>query len=147
MKPIKMLIILITTILAMLGIISCKDTIVPAEKMPSVAKSFVEEYFPGTPVSYVKKEPKLTGAAYEIVLQDGTEIEFNSKGEWNKVDCKRKAVPAKLIPATITDYVNNNFPGQFIVKIAKEHFGTEIELDNDLELKFDKNGKLMNIDD
>lgn len=31
--------------------------------------------------------------------------------------------------------------------IDKEPFGTEIELDNDLELKYDKQGRLMNIDD
>ena len=33
------------------------------------------------------------------------------------------------------------------VKIDKERYGYEIELGNDLELKFDKNGKLLNIDD
>jgi hypothetical protein len=147
MKPIRMLIILITTVLAMLGIISCKESIVPADKLPSSAKSFIEEYFPGIPVSYVKKDSHLIGTTYEIVLQDGTEIEFDSKGEWDKVDCKRLEVPAKLIPAAITDYVKKNFLGQFIVMIDKEHFGTEIELNNDLELRFDKKGQLMNIDD
>ena len=63
------------------------------------------------------------------------------------MDCKRKAVPSGLIPAALTDYVNNNFAGQFIVMIDKEPFGTEIELDNDLELKFDKKDQLINIDD
>ena len=147
MKPVKMLIILITTILAMLGIISCQETIVPADNLPSSAKSFIEEYFPGVPVSYVKKDSKLISTTYEIILQDGTEIEFGSKGVWDKVDCKRKAVPSGLIPAAITDYVNNNFAGQFIVMIDKEPFGTEIELDNDSELKFDKKDQLINIDD
>ena len=147
MKQIKKLIILITTILAMLGIISCQETIVPADNLPSSAKSFIEEYFPGVPVSYVKKDSKLISTTYEIILQDGTEIEFGSKGVWDKVDCKRKAVPSGLIPAAITDYVNNNFAGQFIVMIDKEPFGTEIELDNDLELKFDKKDQLINIDD
>lgn len=147
MKPVKMLIILITTILAMLGIISCQETIVPADNLPSSAKSFIEDYFPGVSVSYVKKDSKLISTTYEIILQDGTEIEFGSKGVWDKVDCKRKAVPSGLIPAAITDYVKNNFAGQFIVMIDKEPFGTEIELDNDLELKFDKKDQLINIDD
>lgn len=147
MKPVKMLIILITTILAMMGIISCQETIVPADNLPSSAKSFIEEYFPGVSVSYVKKDSKLISTTYEIILQDGTEIEFGSKGVWDKVDCKRKAVPSGLIPAALTDYVNNNFAGQFIVMIDKEPFGTEIELDNDLELKFDKKDQLINIDD
>ena len=72
MKPVKMLIILITTILAMLGIISCKETIVPADNLPSSAKSFIEEYFPGVPVSYVKKDSKLISTTYEIILQENS---------------------------------------------------------------------------
>ncbi len=147
MKPIKMLIILLTTVLAMLGIISCKETIVPAEKMPSAAKAFIEEYFPGRSVSYVKRDSKLMGTTYEIVLQDGTEIDFNSKGEWDKVDCKRTAVPSSLVPTAIANYIETSFAGQIIVKIDKEHYGFEIELGNDLELRFDKNGKLITIDD
>jgi hypothetical protein len=34
-----------------------------------------------------------------------------------------------------------------IVKIDREAFGYEIELSSDLELKFDKNGKMLEIDD
>ena len=34
-----------------------------------------------------------------------------------------------------------------IVKIDREPYGHEIELSGGLELKFDKNGKLLHIDD
>lgn len=37
--------------------------------------------------------------------------------------------------------------GQVIVKIDKETFGHEIELASGLELKFDKKGKQVNVDD
>ena len=40
-----------------------------------------------------------------------------------------------------------NFPGVFVVKVDKERYGYEIELSNELELKFDKKGNLMSIDD
>jgi hypothetical protein len=43
--------------------------------------------------------------------------------------------------------VKGSFPGAFVVKIDKERYGYEIELSNDLELKFDKRDNLMNIDD
>ncbi len=52
-----------------------------------------------------------------------------------------------IILDAIAAYVQTNFPGPVIVKIDKELFGYEIELLNDLELKFDKNGRLVNIDD
>ena len=121
--------------------------IITADKLPATAQTFIKEYFPGSDISYAKKDKELTKTTYEVVLQDGTEIDFDSKGQWDKIDCKRATVPAKLIPDAIATYVQTNFPGQAIVKIDKELFGYEIELQNDLELKFDKNGRLVNIDD
>ncbi len=56
-------------------------------------------------------------------------------------------MPSQLIPAIIAEYVETSFPGQIIVKIDKEPTGVDIELGNDLELKFNKNGKLIDIDD
>ena len=132
--------------LTSLTLISCSDRIIPSEKLPAAAQSFLKEYFPDSPISYVKKEADLT-PTYEVVLQNGTEIEFNKKGQWDNIDCKRLAVPAALIPAAISEYVNANFPGQSIVKIDRETYGHEIEMANGLELKFDKKGKLLHIDD
>ena len=132
---------------ASVSFVSCKDVIITADKLPAAAQTFIKEYFPGSDISYAKKDKELTKTTYEVVLQDGTEIDFDSKGQWDKIDCKRATVPAKLIPDAIATYVQTNFPGQAIVKIDKELFGYEIELLNDLELKFDKNGRLVNIDD
>ncbi len=137
----------IAALFASASFVSCKDVIITADKLPATAQTFIKEYFPGSDISYAKKDKELTKTTYEVVLQDGTEIDFDSKGQWDKIDCKRATVPAKLIPDAIATYVQTNFPGQAIVKIDKELFGYEIELLNDLELKFDKNGRLVNIDD
>ena len=146
MRTIKSILMTIVIALTSLTLISCSDRIIPSEKLPAAAQSFLKEYFPDSPISYVKKEADLT-PTYEVVLQNGTEIEFNKKGQWDNIDCKRLAVPATLIPAAISEYVNANFPGQSIVKIDRETYGHEIEMANGLELKFDKKGKLLHIDD
>lgn len=146
MKTIKSILVTIVIALTSLTLISCSDRIIPSEKLPAAAQSFLKEYFPDSPISYVKKEADLT-PTYEVVLQNGTEIEFNKKGQWDNIDCKRLVVPAALIPAAISEYVNANFPGQSIVKIDRETYGHEIEMANGLELKFDKKGKLLHIDD
>ena len=146
MKTIKSILMTIVIALTSLTLISCSDRIIPSEKLPAAAQSFLKEYFPDSPISYVKKEADLT-PTYEVVLQNGTEIEFNKKGQWDNIDCKRLAVPAALIPAAISEYVNANFPGQSIVKIDRETYGHEIEMANGLEIKFDKKGKLLHIDD
>ena len=147
MKNIARLIVAISVFLASASFISCEDAIITAEKLPAAARAFIEEYFPESAVSYVKKDKELTKTIFEVVLQDGTEMEFDGKGQWDNVDCKNRAVPAALIPTAITEYVNTNFPGQVIVKIDKEFHGYEIELSSDLDLKFDKDGKLIKVDD
>lgn len=142
-----MLILILTTILTITGIISCKDSIITADRLPDAARSFINEYFAENTISYIKKDRGLANISYEVVHQDGTEIEFDKSGNWDSIDCKRNAVPAGLVPDAISEYVQVNFPGQLIVKIDREAFGYEIELSSDLELKFDKNGKMLEIDD
>lgn len=142
-----MLILILTTILTITGIISCKDSIITADRLPDAARSFINGYFAENTISYIKKDRGLANISYEVVLQDGTEIEFDKSGNWDSIDCKRNAVPAGLVPDAISEYVQVNFPGQLIVKIDREAFGYEIELSSDLELKFDKNGKMLEIDD
>ena len=116
---------------------------IPVEQLPKAAKDFVAKYFPGQNIIYAEKEY----GKYEARFNNGTEIEFDKKGNWDKVDCKTTAVPAALIPEAIVQYVQANFAGAVITKIDKERYGYEIELSNDIDLKFNKQGALIGMDD
>lgn len=113
---------------------------------PAITK-FVNQYFPGTNILMVNAE----WDEYEVMLSDGTKVEFNKSSEWKKIDCEHSttnpAVPAELIPEAISTYAKTNFAGQAITKIHKERKGWEIELGNNLEVKFNKNFKVTEIDD
>lgn len=147
MRIIVKLLVAIAALSASGTMVSCKDVIIGSEELPAAAQSFLEDYFPGNPVSYAKKDREFAKTSYEVVLRDGTEVEFDAKGQWDNVDCKKSAVPAALIPTSVADYVQTNFPDQLIVKIDREPYGHEIELLSGLELKFGKKGDLINIDD
>ena len=123
------------------------DKVVPEEQLPAAAQSFIQKTFPGQAVSYAKVDRDFGRTTYEVCLNNGTELEFDKKGNWDKVDCKFSAVPANLIPAAIADYVKAHFAGNKIVKIDKERYGYDVELSNELDLKFNKKGQLVNIDD
>ena len=123
------------------------DRIISPDKLPAAAKTFVQQYFPNNTISYAKADKEFMKTTYEARLDDGTEIDFTGSGEWDKVDCKFKAVPAAIVPAAIAQYVASSFPGAVIVKIDKERYGYEVELNNDLELKFNKEGALLYVDD
>ena len=119
------------------------DRVITANQLPAAAQTFINQTFPGATIMYAE----IDDGKYEVHLNDGTEINFDRKGNWDKVDCKLKAVPAHLIPATIASNVETQFSGTVITKIDKERYGYEIELSNGLDLKFNRQGMLSEIDD
>ena len=123
------------------------DRIIPVEQLPAAAKTFVQKHFPKAAISYASKDFEFGGAKFEARLADGTEVDFDNRGNWDKVDCYMEAVPSALVPATIAQYIKANHPGTFVTKIDKERYGYEIELSNDLDLKFNRNGQLIGFDD
>ena len=136
-------------ITAFIAILFCGVTTATAQNKntnPQITK-FVEQYFPKANILMVNAE----WDEYEVRLSDGTQIEFNKTPEWKKVDCDHSnvynSVPAALVPEPITTYVKTNFAGQSIIKIEKSRRSWEVELSNDLEIKFDKNFNVTKIDD
>lgn len=116
-------------------------------RLPQAARQFIEKYFPSARVSYIKIDSEfMRGDTYEVLLTDQTEIDFDSKGSWQEVDCKKKAVPAALVPETVKEYVKVNFPREIITQIDRRR-GVEVELGNDFSLKFNKKGKFVGMDD
>lgn len=122
------------------GIVSLKEIMIPTDKLPAAIGAFLDKYFPGATVSHAKKGAKPLNKKFKVFLQDGTEIRFNAKGKWEKIDCKQSPVPAALIPTSITDHVHTHFPDMVIVKIEKKRFGYALAVSSDEELKFDKKG-------
>ena len=123
------------------------DRVIPTQQLPAAAQTFVQNTFPGKGIAYATIDRDFGKTTYDVRLNDGTEVDFDSKGTWDKVDCGFSAVPAQLVPVAIANYVKANYAGATIVKIDKEHHGYDIELSNDLELKFNKQGQLIGFDD
>ena len=119
------------------------DVPIPVEQLPEAAKHFVQNHFPGKKIIYAEKDWN----SYECRLDDGTKIEFNKKGTWKKVDSHHVALPKDIVPVAIQEYVTSHFPGCVVTKIDKERYGYDIELSNDLDLKFNYQGVLIGMDE
>lgn len=127
---------------------ACSDKPVTAEQLPEPVRAFIQQTFPGQTISFAEKDLEVTGTKYDVVLADGTRIDFDTDNVWDKIECTlANPVPTALIPAPIVAHIQTNFPDALIVKIDKERYGYEVELANGLELKFNQQGVLTEMDD
>ncbi|MGM9804846.1 MAG: PepSY-like domain-containing protein [Candidatus Aphodosoma sp.] len=133
---------------SVVGLSACDNgrTIEP-ENIPSASKSFLKTHFPDCGILRVTMEhDSFFGKEYDVTLDCGVEIDFNKNGEWTDIDCNHSPVPDAIIPANILNYVREQYSNNFIVKIEKKRNGYEVELNNDLDLVFDKGGNFVRID-
>ena len=118
------------------------------DKLPVAAQTFLKTHFADLTLAYAVEDPKLVGSEYEVIYTDRTEVDFRSNGEWSSVERKYAAVPASIVPVQISDYVaKSNFSNQIIKKIERNSYTWEIELSNGIEIEFDKDLRVTDIDD
>ena len=126
---------------------SGNDKVINKNQLPAQAQNFINEHFAGVKISYAKLETDFLVNSYEVVFADGTKIEFASNGNWEDVDCRYGEVPAAIIPAPIKDYVKANYPNARVLKIERDRRGYDLKLSNRLELKFNNDLEIVDIDD
>lgn len=132
------------------GILSANahnDKIINKSQLPVPAQQFIDAHFAGIDITYAKEEWEIFKHSYEVRLADGTNIEFTSKGNWDEVNCRFSEVPAAIIPQPIKEYIDRSYPGAKVILIEKDRNDYEVKLSNRLELKFDKDFNIYDIDD
>lgn len=67
---------------------SARDKEISFEALPQQAQQFIKQYFPKTECARIVQEKDNGIIEYDVYLNDGTEIEFCTKGVWTSVDCK-----------------------------------------------------------
>lgn len=125
-----------------LNVFAVNDRPITFQQLPQKAQTFINTHFKGVEVLSATVDDD-----YEVYLANGTKVEFTMQGDWKEVKCPGTAVPAAIVPAAISKYVKTNFANSMIIKIDKKYSGYEIELNNGMELKFDKSGNFLAIDD
>ena len=121
--------------------------VINKSQLPVQAQQFIDKHFAGVEVSFAKEEREILGRSYEVRLANGAKLEFSSKGVWEEVDCRFGEVPAGIVPAEISKFIKENYPDAKVQKIEIDRNDYEVKLSNRLELKFDKEFRLVDIDD
>ena len=122
------------------------DKPISVNALPAKAQSLLNQHFNGQKVMLATIESGIISKSYDVVLKNGTKLEFDKKGNLTEIDCKQATVPANLIPQAIKDYLKDNYAGQSVKKIEIKRNEYEIELSNGLDLTFNKHFQLIDID-
>ncbi|MEG1563738.1 MAG: PepSY-like domain-containing protein [Bacteroides sp.] len=117
-------------------------------QLPLPARNFINQHFVQAKITQIKIDSEmLESKKYEVVLEDGTEIDFDKKGGWLEVDAKKGLVPAALVPAFVKEYLKaNHFTKEFVTKVERDRNGYEVKLNTGLSFEFNKKGKFLRND-
>ena len=131
--------ILVSLLLSTMAIFADNEKITRDKSvLPSVCRNFISANFGQTEISHIKIESNLLGTkGYDVILTNGVNVEFDKSGEWKEIEARHSSIPLG---------VRKNFPDNTVISVDKDTREYEVKLNNDLELKFDRNGNFKKFD-
>ncbi len=122
--------------------------ILQLNQLPQTAQAFIQKHFDAKNVAHVIEEDEFfSSKEYKVAIADGTQIEFDSKGNWTEIDSDVQPVPQAIIPNNIRQYISKSFPNNQVVQISRSSRKYDVELASGIDLEFDSKGKFKRIDD
>ena len=143
MKKIALTLIALAAFAAAL---SADDRPISFDRLPSAAKSYIETNFPGENASFVTKDDDLIRPDYTVVLTNGIKIEFDHSGALTQISSP-DGIPAEQVPVSIRNYVKTHYPDAGYLEFEIGRHTYEVKLTNRMELKFNKNFHIIEVDD
>lgn len=143
----KKLIFTAVAVLMSLSTLSAEERVIEQNALPQNVQTFISAHYPTDRVSIATVERSLFEKDYKVILTSGVKIEFDNKGYWTEIDCKRNSeVPVAVVSTPIAQYIKGKFPAEKIKKIEQSRRFTEVELNNGIELTFNNKGNLVELD-
>lgn len=128
------------------------DNSLKFSELPSQARLFVQNHFDEGDVDVVLRSTSEGTEGYYVSVK-GYEIDFDKDGNWEKIEAKDKgALPDNimaLVPTSIIQYVEFNYPDRGMHQIKKKDYGYKVELAGkpEVELKFDFDGNILKVNE
>ena len=122
------------------------DKPINVNELPAKAQTLLSKHFKGQKVMLATIESGVVSRSYDVVLRNGTKLEFDKKGNLTEIDCKQGFVPSQLIPQPIKNYLKENYRGEAVRKIELNKKEYEVELTNGIDQTFNKHFQLIDID-
>ena len=124
---------------------SCSDEIINDDEKPKEIIEYVSSHFPSLEILQIIKDFDGLSFTYEVIIEENYYIEFSKKFKVLEVSGLTK-LPDSVIPEKILNYVIENYPDNYIKSWELDDKNQQVELDNDVELIFNKRGEFLKID-
>lgn len=139
----------ISLLLAGIGIFafsSCnKEEILTQEQVPEEINTYVRTHFSSNTILGCVKDEGVFQTDYSVSLSDAIFLNFDGELEITRIDANVE-LPESVIPAKIRAYVEDEYSTNYITDWEQEKKNQQVQLDNDLRLEFDEDGKFLRID-
>ena len=116
---------------------------VDPKTFPPITHSIISSYFPGTQIVEATKSKKKVRNSFNVVLDDGSELEFDKDGQWKRVYRGGNPIPRGMLNLKIANYLDTFHPDVPVVlmeKVGKGYY--HLQLADDTELTFDNQFRL-----
>jgi uncharacterized membrane protein YkoI len=135
--------IFLAVVLLLVAISVSAQKKIEVTELPKPAQDFLKKHFSNEVVASAHKDAEHGEKGYEVKLNDGTEVEFWKDGSYREVDGGDKPIPTDFIPENIKEYVSKNHPNEKITHIDYGHKDVDVDLTNNIDLEFSKDGKIL----
>lgn len=122
------------------------DRVITREQLPAMAQQFLHDYFPSAEVTAAHEDGDIVQREYDVMLDDGTHIEFAADGRWLEIE-SREALPRGIVPPSIVTYTAKHYPSLAIHRIERSRREWEVTLSNGVEIRFNRRFSVISIDD
>lgn len=122
------------------------DKPITFSELPAEAQAFIKKYFDSSAIALAKMDTDFLDRDYEVIFTTGDKVEFDAKGQWTELKCTFSKVPDECIPAEIGAYVAKSYPDTKIIEIERDAKKTEVKISSGIEIEFDKNYNVIDID-
>lgn len=129
-----------------------EKTVISEGALPKASMVTINAYFKEAQVKQAMQfsKPNIYSSLYSVSLSNKFEIDFNKDGVWTEVESEdNQPIPAAFMIAEVPlihAYLMANFDGLYAVEIEREHYGFTVELNNGVDLVFDREQNFIGID-
>ncbi|PKR80519.1 hypothetical protein CW751_09085 [Brumimicrobium salinarum] len=118
---------------------------ITAKDLPKQIQKVIKKHFPNQKVVEAEREKRLTDYEYEVKLDNNVELSFDAKHKLVEVESDTQ-LPNSIVPNKILTFVSENYSDNFITDWKLDGMKQEVELNNGVELEFNKKGDFLRID-